>query len=164
MSRVERSIIINAPASAVWNLLDDLQHTPDWVVGLERVENITPGPVRVGTVYHDIDRIGPFLQRTSWTITAFEPMSQQIHVSESSVLPSTMILNITLEGAGVRFEQIVEYRFLRQLGLFSRLLEKVLMNHLLKLAFKQIQANLKAHIEQQQSIVDEQLEWRAARP
>jgi len=36
--------------------------------------------------------------------------------------------------------------------------------HILKLAFAQIQANLKAHIEQQQSMANEQLDWRAARP
>jgi hypothetical protein len=164
MSLVERSIILNTSSSNVWNVLNDLQHTPDWVVGLERTENITPGPVGVGTIYHDINRIGPLLQRTPWTITEFEPMSRQVHVSESSVLPSTMILTITPEGAGVRFEQIVEYRFLPQLGPLSRLLEKAVMNRLLKLAFKQIQANLKTYIEQQQSTVNEQLEWWATRP
>jgi uncharacterized protein YndB with AHSA1/START domain len=35
MGHAEAARIVNAPVEVVWNTLNDIEHTPEWVVGLE---------------------------------------------------------------------------------------------------------------------------------
>ncbi len=146
MGRIDVAMTVQAPLEAVWNCLNDIDHTPEWVVGLEAAVVTTPGPYGVGTVYHDYNRLGPFLQVTPWRITAFDPMTHQVHESDSTTLPSRMILNLSPTPEGTRLQMIVEYRLLPRLGPVSRLLENLLFNRLLAGVLRQNQANLNAYL------------------
>ena len=146
MGYVEAATTINAPVEAVWDCLNDIDRTPEWVTGLEAAEIKTAGPYGVGTVYYDYNRLGPFLQTTPWRITAFEPPSYQVHESESAVLPSKMTLNLSSTPEGTRLQMAVEYRFLPRLGPVSRLLEGLLMNRMLRQVLKQNQASLNDYL------------------
>lgn len=146
MGRIDVATTVQAPLEAVWNCLNDIDHTPEWVVGLEAAAVTTPGPYGAGTVYHDYNRLGPFLQVTPWRITAFDPMTYQVHESESTMLPSRMILNLSPTPEGTRLQMIVEYRLLPRLGPVSRLLENLLFNRLLAGVLRQNQANLNAYL------------------
>lgn len=147
MGRAEVTTIIHAPAAAVWNSLNDITRTPEWVVGLEQAEITTPGAYGAGTSYTDYNRLGPALQTTPWHITAFEPMTRQVHVSESAALPTTMTLSLSPVPEGTRLHMLVEYRFMPRLGLFSRLVEAVMMNRALGGVLRQNQANLNAYLQ-----------------
>lgn len=147
MGRAEAFAIINAPLQSVWDALNDYAHTPEWVVGLEKAEQITPGPVGVGTIYEDHNRLGPFPQVTPWRVTVFEPMSRQVHESRSAVLPSTFALKLAPVEAGTRLTMTVDFRFLPRLGAFSRLLERLVLNRLLTRVLSSNQANLKQRLE-----------------
>lgn len=149
MGYVEAATTINAPVQAVWDALNDIDHTPEWVVGLEAAEVKTSGPFGAGTVYHDHNRLGPFPQVTPWEIIVFEPMTRQVHQSQSAALPSTMTLNLSPTAEGTRLQMIVEYRFLPRLGPVSRFLEGLLMNRLLKQVLRQNQANLNKYLGRQ---------------
>jgi uncharacterized protein YndB with AHSA1/START domain len=146
MGQVEAIMTVNAPIEAVWHSLNDIDHTPEWVVGLEDAAVTTSGPYGVDTVYNDYNRLGPVLQVTPWTITVFEPMSRQVHESKSSFLPSKMILNLAPQAVGTRVQMIVEYQFLPRLGLIGRALEKLLMNHVLKGVLTQNLSNLNSYL------------------
>lgn len=142
MGHVARASIIRAPVEAVWNALNDIDHTPQWVEGLVDAKLNMPGPYGVGSAYTDYNKIGPINQVTLWRVTVFEPITRQIHVSESKVLPTTMTLNLAPANGGTRIEQIVDYHFLPQLGPLGRLLENLLMNRMIGQVLAKNQANL----------------------
>lgn len=146
MGRAEANIIVGASAEAVWNCLNDIDHTPEWVVGLHDAEIKTKGAYGVDTIYNDYNRLGPIPQKTAWTITEFEPLSRQVHESKSAVLPSTMIINLGRVSKGTHIQMIVKYRFLPFLGPVSTFLEKHLMDKLLKRVLKQNLNNLNTYL------------------
>lgn len=146
MGYVEAARLINAPVELVWQCLNDIDHTPEWVTGLEHAQITTAGPFGLGSVYTDYNRLGPFLQVTQWYITAFEPLTRQVHESVSSVLPSRMVLNLLPVRGGTHLQMIVEYSFLPRLGPVGRLLENLLMNRLLKQVLAQNQASLETYL------------------
>jgi len=132
MGHAEASKSINASVYAVWNTLNDIDNTPKWVDGLERAEVKTEGTYGAGTIYNDYNRLGRFLQVTAWHITEFEPVSRQVHLSDSAVLPSRMTLSLTQEAKNTCLKMTVEYRFMPRWGIISRVFERLVMNHLLK--------------------------------
>lgn len=149
MGYTEFSSTIHAPVEAVWNALNDIEHTPDWVTGLENAEMTTPPPMRVGSIYTDYNRLGPFLQVTAWHITAFEPLRHQVHESKSAVLPSKITLNVAPVPDGTRLQMIVKYRFMPRLRLISRVFERLVMNRMLKQVLRQNQAGLNRYLSAQ---------------
>jgi hypothetical protein len=169
MGRAEANIIVGASAEAVWNLLNDIDHTPEWVVGLVDAEMQTQGKYGVGSVYVDHNRIGPIPQVTPWTVTEFDPMSRQVHESDSNVLPSTMIINLGRVSKGTHIQMIVKYRFMPFLGPISAFIEKYLMDKMLKQVLKQNLANLNTYLlyhylSNRQAEVEKQAAKQVARP
>lgn len=141
---VER--IIEAPVEAVWAALNDIERTPEWVTGLVAAEVVTPGAFGRGTTYVDHNRIGPFTQVTPWHIIAFEPMMRQVHVSESTVLPSTMSLIVAPTAVGTYVQMQVDYEFLPRLGWFARMFELLAMNQMLRQVLTQNLSNLNVYL------------------
>jgi uncharacterized protein YndB with AHSA1/START domain len=146
MGYADASSVVDAPVEAVWNALNDIDHTPDWVVGLEKATIETSGPYGAGTIYHDFNRLGPVLQVTPWHITEFEPMSHQVHVSASAVLPSKMTLNLSPANQGTALTFVVEYQLLPKWRAVGRLLERLLMNRMIKSVLKQNIARLNVYL------------------
>jgi uncharacterized protein YndB with AHSA1/START domain len=146
MGQVTADRTVHAPIEAVWQCLNDIDHTPQWVTGLAAAEIKTPGAYGVGTVYHDTNRLGPVLQVTPWRITVFDPMTRQVHESESTTLPSTMTLNLSPVPDGTQVQMIVHYRFLPRLGAVSRAFEGLVMNRLLKRVLTQNLTSFDAYL------------------
>lgn len=146
MGYVEAALTIHVPVDVVWNCLNDIDRTPEWVTGLEYAEVTTGGRYGLGSVYADTNRFGLFLQVTPWRITVFEPLTRQVHVSTSAILPSRMILNLLPIRGGTYLQMIVEYSFLPRLGPAGRMLEDLFMNRLLKQVLTQDQANLNEYL------------------
>lgn len=57
-----------------------------------------------------------------------------------------MSLNLSPTAEGTRLHTAVEYRFLPRLGPVSRLLENLLMNHMLRHVLQQNQSSLNAYL------------------
>jgi uncharacterized protein YndB with AHSA1/START domain len=142
---------IHAPLEAVWNALNDIDNTPKWVVGLEKAEVKTHEPYGQDTVYYDYNRLGPFPQVTAWTVVEFEPMSYQVHVSSSNVLPSKMLLSLVPTAEGTDVTMTVEYRFMPQWRAVGRLFERMVMNHLLRSVLKQNLGQLERYLQRQET-------------
>ena len=156
MGFAQAATIINAPVDLVWNSLNDIEHTPQWVVGLEKAEVQQTARFGVGTVYLDYNRLGAQLQVTTWRIAVYEPMRRQVHVSSSANLPSTMTLTLTPEETGTFLHMTVAYRFMPRLGVISRVLERLVMNRVLSGIVRQNQQNLNAYLSQR-SVVRERV-------
>ncbi len=132
MGYAQAAKIINAPVEDVWFALNDVKNTPKWVVGLENAEVITTGAYGLGTIYNDYNRLGTMHQITAWHITEFEPMSHQVHISESASLPLKMTLNLSPTSQGTFLEMSVEFQFMPRWGVLGQFLETLLMKHLLR--------------------------------
>lgn len=151
MGYVEESAIMHLPVEVIWYALEDIAHTPEWVVGLEKAEIATSGPYGAGTIYIDYNRLGPFLQTTPWHVTVYEPFSRQVHESASKIIPTTLILSVAPAPRGTRVTLTFEYRLLPQLGPVGRLLERLVMNRLINHVAHQNLVQLDAYLQQQAS-------------
>ncbi|MBZ0293024.1 MAG: SRPBCC family protein [Anaerolineae bacterium] len=149
MGHVEKSSIIHAPVAVVWDTLNDIAHTPEWVVGLENSEITTEGPYGLGTIYIDYNRLGPFLQETPWHVTAFEPMTFQVHESKSATLPTSLTLSLMPVAEATRLTMTFDYHLLPVLGPVGRLLERLLMNRLIGQVVTQNMAQLDSYLQRQ---------------
>lgn len=68
--RYENSLLIDAPASVVWDLTVDVARWPEFLPTMQRVEPLDPAPLSVG----DRARIKQPLQSAGiWTVTELEP-------------------------------------------------------------------------------------------
>ena len=146
MGYAEAVATIHAQVEMVWDTLNDIDNTHRWVMGLERAEITTTGACGVGTVYHDYNRLGPALQVTAWNVAVFEPMTRQVHVSDSTTLPSKMVIVMAARAEGTRVRMSVEYRFMPQWGRFSRVFETLVMNHVLSSVLRQNLGRLNAYL------------------
>ncbi len=149
MGYAEAIQTIKAPVEMVWDTLNDIDNTHKWVVGLERAEITTTGSYGLDTIYKDYNRIGSMLQVTAWHIKVFEPMSRQVHVSDSAVLPSKMVIVMAARAEGTRVRMSVEYRFLPKWGVVSRIFERLVMNHVLSSVLRQNMEQLNRYLQNQ---------------
>ncbi len=147
MGYAEASQIIHAPVKKVWDTLNDIDHTSKWVVGLEKAEVKTGGQFGRDTIYTDYNRLGPIPQVTDWRITEFEPMSRQVHMSNSEGLPSTMTLSLSATAEGTLLKMTVDYQFMPHWGLISRVFEGLVMNHMLKSVLNQNMSRLNGYLQ-----------------
>ena len=53
MARIEESIVINRPVTDVFAYMDDIHREYEWQPAIRAVEQIPPGPQRVGTTRRD---------------------------------------------------------------------------------------------------------------
>lgn len=141
--------LVHAPAAQVWQALNDIAHTHEWVQGLARAEIVTPGDYGEGSVYIDYNRLGPFLQKTPWHVTVFSPTTRQVHVSQSSLIPSTLTLELSPHADGTQLQMHMDYRFLPRLGPLSRWLEGAVMNRLIRRVIAQNLRNLDAYLRRE---------------
>ena len=149
MGYAEASQIINAPVETVWDTLNDIDNTAKWVAGLQHAEIVTRGAFGKGSIYTDYNKLPWAIQVTPWHVTEFEPMTRQVHVSESINLPSTMALTLQPMNGKTRVTFAVEFRFMPRYGQVSRLFERVVMNKVLKGVLRQNLGQLDRYLRHQ---------------
>ena len=69
MIQFTTSIDINRPVAEVFDFLADFEHMPTWNYFVRHVEKMTPGPIRVGTRFHQV-RV---TDEQDYEITLLEP-------------------------------------------------------------------------------------------
>ncbi len=77
--RVEKVVIISAPAKTVWDVLTDVEAWPEMTQSMTSVQQIEPGPLRVGA---RVRIKQPKLPAMEWTVT--EVVEGQRFVWETS--------------------------------------------------------------------------------
>jgi carbon monoxide dehydrogenase subunit G len=75
---------VRAPVERVWELATDLEHSPDILSGVERVEVLTPPPFGVGTRWRETrTMMGRQATEEMW-VSAVEPQRSYTVEAESS--------------------------------------------------------------------------------
>ncbi len=69
MIKIASSTQIRRSTRDVFDYLADLDNLPKWQSGVLESQVVTPAPVRVGTVFEETVKVGPWRVRTTCTVT-----------------------------------------------------------------------------------------------
>jgi uncharacterized protein YndB with AHSA1/START domain len=95
--RFTNTITIRRPREAVFAYLADLENLPRWNYAIQQTRKVTPGPVDVGSRYHQI-RTVPERREESLEVTDLEPGRRLTVVGTLNALPAR--LSYVLEPVG----------------------------------------------------------------
>lgn len=71
-----RTAVIRATPDRVFSVLSDLGQARQWMPAIERIDNATPGPVRLGTSWQETRKAGKRTMQSTIRVASFEPPSQ----------------------------------------------------------------------------------------
>ena len=71
---IEATVVINKPIAEVFARWSEVERYPEWFdMSIER-RKVTEGPLRVGTIYHAVDKLPPGRRvEATLEITAYQP-------------------------------------------------------------------------------------------
>jgi carbon monoxide dehydrogenase subunit G len=107
MASFENTVIIHRPVKDVFAFLADFENVPKWNYAIVETTKVSPGPVGVGTTYHQT-RSAPSRSEEGFQVTVFEPASQlQI---QGQIGPFQARITYLLEptGSGTRLRNAVD--------------------------------------------------------
>ena len=93
--RFESSVDIKAPVKKVWALVDKLEEWPQWMPSVKKIEEVSKGPLAVGSQVSVTVKTGGLTVRLLMTITKFVP--ERNVVMEGRVLGTKLTRFYALE-------------------------------------------------------------------
>jgi hypothetical protein len=99
VARVEVSIIIDRPPSAVWRSVEDIASHVDWMADAEAIRFTSPSTRGVGTTFDCETKIGPFRLTDRMTITEWVPEAT-MGVSHTGTVTGTGRFRLRAVGIG----------------------------------------------------------------
>ena len=87
MTRVERNIVIDRPIGEVWEYVNDPSNDVTWQSTLLESEQLTDGPVGVGTRVREVRQFLGVRIETAWEVKEYEPTSRSSIESVSGPVP-----------------------------------------------------------------------------
>jgi len=73
MTTIERSIVIGRPVDEVWGFVHDITNDALWQTTLAESEQLTDGPMGVGTRVREVRHFLGLRIELAWEVTEFEP-------------------------------------------------------------------------------------------
>ena len=95
----EQTIVVAAPPEGVWSVLVDVEAWPSWTPSMSRVELVTPGPLRLGSVAKVRQ---PRLAPATFTVTQYDEGKSFAWSTGNRLLRSTGDHRIDPAGEGSR--------------------------------------------------------------
>ena len=86
MIKVRDSIEISSPQSKVFAFVSDVSNIPRWQAEVVQSAIVTPGPIKVGTRFDEVVKVGPWRVTTHCVVTEYEPDRLMAFKAESSPL------------------------------------------------------------------------------
>ena len=108
MTRIEKSIFINASREQVFDLAYHPKRTPEWLVGMSEVRDVSPGKVGVGTTYHWTFQMAGVKLNGKTTFLEFDPPNKAVIKTEGSA-ESIWTWTYEAQGYGTLLTCVVEY-------------------------------------------------------
>jgi carbon monoxide dehydrogenase subunit G len=140
-------ISIAAPADRVFKLLSDFAHAPDHVSGINKVEMLTPGPVRVGTKFKETRMMFGKEATETMEVTTFDPPRSYTIQALSCGVEFRSTFRCTPEGTGTKVRLEVETT---PKSLFAKILSpimKLMMGGMMKKCVMKDLADVKIFAE-----------------
>ena len=108
MTRIEKNIFINASREQVFDLAHHPERTPEWLVGMSEVRDVSPGEVGVGTTYHWTLQMAGVKLKGKATLLEFDPPNKAVVKTEGNV-ESTWTWTYEAQGDGTLLTCVIEY-------------------------------------------------------
>jgi hypothetical protein len=102
MIRVEDAIDVEQTRDAVFAFVADLGNIPQYQAEVVRSTVITPGPVRVGTKFEEVVRLGPWRINARCEVTEFDGLGVMGFKADSSPVGYEGRITVTPSGSGCR--------------------------------------------------------------
>jgi uncharacterized protein YndB with AHSA1/START domain len=127
MIQHEVTIHLNRPIEQVFEFLADSQNLRTWQSNLIENEQLTEGPLRVGTRFREVRRTGPRQSEIQGEITDFE---HNKHFATKTLTKPNVTVNYSFEpeNAGTR----LNYKFIMLTSGIMRLLEPLIAGSIKK--------------------------------
>jgi carbon monoxide dehydrogenase subunit G len=87
MTKVERNIVIDRPIEEVWDYVNDPAKDVMWQSTLRESQQLTDGPVGVGTRVREVRQFLGIRVETTWEFTEYEPTSTSAIKSVAGPVP-----------------------------------------------------------------------------
>jgi uncharacterized membrane protein len=87
MTKIERSIVIDRPVEEVWIYIHDPSKDATWQATLLESEQLTDGPVGVGTRVREVRQFLGVRVEVAWEVTEYEPTSRSSIESVTGPVP-----------------------------------------------------------------------------
>jgi uncharacterized membrane protein len=140
MSRVARTVHIEAPAADIWAVLTVVEGWPSWASQVRRLERLEPGPLALGS---RVRISAPRLPASVWVVTEYE--EPRSFTWESAFLPGVRLIGwhvLTPDASGTNVELALEAT-----GALGRLLNPILARAIFNRNTRTATDGLKRHIE-----------------
>src|SRR5205823_1299839 len=134
MTKIERSIVIDRPVADVWDFVHDTTKDALWQTTLRESEQLTEGPVGVGTRVREVRQFLGIRVEIGWEVTEYEPHTRSSIKGISGPVPLDGSYLFESQNGGTRFTVVGE---LDAHGLF-RLAEPVFA----RMTRRELEANL----------------------
>ena len=121
MIQHEVTLHLNRPVEQVFAFLADYQNLRTWQSDLIENEQLTEGPLRVGTLFREVRRTGPSQSEIHGEITDFEP-NKGFSTKTSTKPQVTVSYSLEGENGGTR----LNYKFVMLTSGMMRLLEPLM--------------------------------------
>jgi uncharacterized membrane protein len=108
MTKVERSIVIERPIEEVWDYVNDPAKDVTWQSTLREAEQLTDGPVGVGTRVREIRQFLGIRVETTWEVTEYEPTRTSSIKAVSGPVPLSGRYVLESVNGGTRFTVLGE--------------------------------------------------------
>jgi uncharacterized protein YndB with AHSA1/START domain len=101
MLEFSNTVLIERPLEEVFDFLAELENIPNWNYYVLRVQKITPGPVNVGTMYHQVRKT----DEQTLVIRKFEPPNTLlVETTDDSEPQLKMRLSLQPQETGTKLE------------------------------------------------------------
>ena len=127
MIQHEVTIHLNRPVEQVFAFLMDTSKLTTWQSNLIKIEKITEGPLRMGSLFQEVRRLGRRESEIQGEITAFEPNKR--FETKTLTKPQVMVsYSFEIEDGGTR----LKHKFVMLTSGLMRLLEPVIASSIKK--------------------------------
>ena len=108
MSKVERSVTINAPVKKVFDYIANPEHQPEWLPGSVEVKDIKQTEERVGSTFKYVYKLGGIRLEGEDTTEEFIPNKRIVTRSKGGI-ESSWTWNFEPHNDGTKVDVLVEY-------------------------------------------------------
>lgn len=132
MSKITVTTTIDAPRSAVWALLTDVERMPEYALLTEAVEDVSPTPVEVGTTWRESGGVGPIDTSAEWEVTALESPRRFQFAGDAGVAEATVTVYLSaVDDDRTRLKEVINYELLPERGILAEFLDWAVVHRIL---------------------------------
>ncbi len=150
MGRINLSISINAAQQTVFNVVSDVENSPDRIDWFEKVNMLTDGPVRVGTKWRETRHMNNRQSVEEWEMTAFENPNYLSAYCDSHGYDVEWTMRVDPEGDGSKLTLDMTTRPRTFVGKLMTPVEWFMSGMMKKIVLKDLEST-KAYIEKHAS-------------